>query len=44
MLQHEDTLRAQRRHELAIKRQNEEMKQRQIEESKNIITRYVICR
>jgi len=42
LLHHEDLLRAQRRHELAIKRQNDEIKQRQIEENKHIIVRYVI--
>jgi len=42
LLQHEDLLRAQRRHELAIERQNEERKQRQIEENKHVIARYMI--
>jgi len=42
LLEHEDFLRAQHRHELAIMRQNEEIKQRQIEESKHIIARYII--
>jgi len=41
LLQHEDLLRAQHRHEQAIQRQNEEMKQRHIEESKHIIARYL---
>jgi len=42
MLQHEDLLRAKYRHELAIRHQKEEMTQRQIEENKHIIARYVI--
>ena len=42
LLQHEDLLRAKCRHELAIKRQNEEIKQQQFEENKHIIARYVI--
>jgi len=41
-LQHEDLLRAKFRHELAIKQQNEEIKQRQFDENKHIIARYVI--
>jgi len=43
LLKHEDLLRAQRRHALAIKQQNEELKQRHIEENKYIIARYVVC-
>jgi len=42
LLEHEDLLRAKYRHELAIKRQNEERKQREFEENKHIIARYVI--
>jgi len=42
LLQQEDLLRAQWRHELAIKRQNEETKQRQMEENQHIIARSVI--
>jgi len=42
LLEHEDMLRAKCRHELAIKRQNEERKQQQIRENKHIIARYVM--